>query len=134
MPHAPALEPDYLLAHPLMAPGVWIVGAKVEDEEVVPDDSFEEVPFARLIGIPLSAKQLEHPPGGSPDHQLNLATRLMVDLASGFPPPRWQSGGALGPLPPVLVGRTDGRPFTGQDWTVFDDYLTRMTEDAVECH
>jgi len=118
----------------LMPPGVRIEGAQVTEEEVALDDAFEEVPFARLVGVPLSVKRLEHPPGGSPDHKLNVATRLMVDPASGFALSHWQSGGALGPLPPVLAARTDGCPFTGADWSVLDNYLCRTTDDAEACH
>ena len=56
--------------------------------------------------------------------------RMMADPSTGWAPMRWQygGGGGRGPAPPVLLARSDGEPFTTDDWAVLDDYLSQRLE------
>lgn len=82
------------------------------------------MPIARAAGIPLFAKRM---PASDHQHQKPVCykiVRFMSDPAVGVAALDWQ----VGPLPPVLVGRTDGVPFSVEDFFLLDDFEMAMLD------
>lgn len=100
-----------------------------KDQEMVCDKEFDFVPVALLLGIPLLFKRLELGTG-SDREELRYETKMYVYKLMTTPglglPLTWNQNGAGTPLPPLLVCRSDGEPFTHQDWAClceFHEYL-----------
>mmetsp|Transcript_107088 Transcript_107088/g.194931 ORF Transcript_107088/g.194931 Transcript_107088/m.194931 type:complete len:393 (+) Transcript_107088:44-1222(+) len=110
-----------------MVPGIRIIGSRVLDCDVQICDSFVECPVAYAVGVPL---RVNREPATGEEHSCYLAVRFMTDPRWVLAPPEWQYGSALGPAPPVVAGRSDGVPFTSEDWRVLDDFMEAMFGDG----
>eukprot|EP00929_Paragymnodinium_shiwhaense_P006358 TRINITY_DN10962_c0_g1_i3.p1 TRINITY_DN10962_c0_g1~~TRINITY_DN10962_c0_g1_i3.p1 ORF type:complete len:178 (+),score=22.73 TRINITY_DN10962_c0_g1_i3:62-595(+) len=126
-----------------MPSGVRIDGSRVTEEaDVVIDDSFEDVPLAQLVGIPLKVKRCLVLPsldevdgrGGTNDSfGFRSMAKMMADPSTGFPPEPWnkavgvQAATCQGPWPVLLAVRSDSLPFSPAEWEVLDDWLTTTT-------
>eukprot|EP00929_Paragymnodinium_shiwhaense_P006357 TRINITY_DN10962_c0_g1_i1.p1 TRINITY_DN10962_c0_g1~~TRINITY_DN10962_c0_g1_i1.p1 ORF type:complete len:255 (+),score=37.49 TRINITY_DN10962_c0_g1_i1:62-826(+) len=129
-----------------MPSGVRIDGSRVTEEaDVVIDDSFEDVPLAQLVGIPLKVKRCLVLPsldevdgrGGTNDSfGFRSMAKMMADPSTGFPPEPWnkavgvQAATCQGPWPVLLAVRSDSLPFSPAEWEVLDDWLTTTTTIA----
>ena len=84
----------------------------INENEFSDATKWTKCPVPHLLNIPLVVKRV----GPSPNIQDNeLAVFLMVDPATGFAPPKWQS--KLGRL---MFARTDKQPFTSSMfWSVY---------------
>lgn len=58
----------------------------------------------------------EHP---EDDVGIEHVQRLLISPVTGLPPP-WSVHGAIGPC---LAARTDGQPFTLEDFAALEDYI-----------
>ena len=105
--------------------GIRIVGSLVTNHEVKIDSSFVPCPTAHAAGVPLVVKREPPPPGAQRD-SLYVAVRLMTDPRTGLAPPEWQPC----PVPPVVAARTDGVPFTDEEWEVLDDFIDRTFDNG----
>ena len=112
-----------------------IDGLRIEVDEVVPfkvqlDKHFEIVPIAAAAGIPLVVKKIA-PTGPfkvkSPEHPYRIV-RIMSDPRLGLAAEPWQDW--FSPLPPVLMCRTDGVPFSDDDFYALDIFEINMLDDG----
>ena len=95
------------------------------EEEMVLDNTFDFVPVPLLLGVPLMFKRLSfHDVGEEEQKEQELryetkmyAYKLMTTPGLGLPL-TWNQNGAGTRLPPILACRSDGQPFTTQDWQV----------------
>lgn len=113
--------------------GVLIYGSNVTHApRITIDDSFEAVPVARCAGIPLVVKRQPHPssPVKLKSGQRHVIVRVMSDPDIGIADIPWQYGGAFGPAPPVLAGRSDGVPFSVEEWNLMDDFEMAMLDTS----
>ena len=112
------------------ASGVHIDGSNVVNCNgiVFDEKEFEPCPGAHAVGLPLYVKRL--PIKTNELSHLYLICRMMSLPSTGLAPYSWSYGGELGPAPPVLVVRSDYKPFTSQDWALFDDFLSFMLSDG----
>jgi len=103
------------------------------EEDMVLDNTFDFVPVPLLLGVPLMFKRLSfHEVGEEEQKEQELryetkmyAYKLMTTPGLGLPL-TWNQNGAGTRLPPILACRSDGQPFTTQDWQClceFHEYL-----------
>lgn len=122
-------------------PGLDIEGrlrADLQEVEVELDHAFDFVPVALLLGIPLMFKRL-HADLSERGEELLYETKmyaynLMTTPGLGLPI-TWNQcsvGGAVTPLPPLLAARSDGLPFTSQDWMCLCEFHEYLHETQVE--
>ena len=114
-------------------PGMRLWGSRMNDEPVLLDSSFQPVPIAELLQVPLMVKRLPWPAGTKQETctDLSLIVRLMGDPQTGLAPPSWQYGSVLqGPAPPVLLARSDGKAFDTKAWSALDDFICGVYEDG----
>lgn len=129
---APAPEPKPSAAAacaPVPAPGIRIRGSRLTDEAVLIDDSFIPHPTGQALGLPLVVKLLPRSPDDDRFGDMYVGVRFMTDPRLGLAPESWQYGGELGPMPALLVARTDGAPFTARHWAVLDEYMDSRYDD-----
>ena len=81
------------------------------------DGTFDFVPVALLLGVPLMFKRLELGEGPTRE-ELRYETKMYVYKLMTTPgmglPLTWNQNGDGTPLPPIAVCRSDGEPFTSQ--------------------
>lgn len=111
------------------AVGLRVFAATLNPAEFVIDSSFEPMPCAQAAGIPIVVKRENYPTGVPPPND-NIIVRMMSDPKIGLADYPWQYGGCLPPAPPVLVGRSDGQPFTEDEWRLLDDFEMEMLDDG----
>jgi hypothetical protein len=133
------LEVHQLLLKKIVAqeqfPSTLVSGIKVEGDQIISeqiqmDSTFEKCPIAEAAGIPLFVKKLPIPGKQVGNDGRYIIVRMMSEPSTGIAPIRWVYGGALEPAPPVLVARSDGIPFTKEDWKVLDEFEMKMLDDG----
>lgn len=107
------------------------------DEFVLDEKSFDYVPIALLLGVPLMFKRLvEIPTEGEGAEELRYETKMYVYKLMTTPglglPLTWNQNGAGTKLPPVLVARSDGVPFTQDDWACLVEFHEWLDENYVD--
>ncbi len=111
--------------------GVKVIGCTIEPK-TLPFSSasrLEVCPVAHDAGVPVAVKRLLHEPPVSPI-AFHRIVRFMSDPDVGLAPMDWQYGGALGPAPPVWVGRSDGVEFHKEDYDAIDEFEDDMLDDG----
>lgn len=117
------------------ADGVEVVGDRVFPALGIPlraprgngEGKDEDCPIAVAAGIPLRVRRK---PATGQHFNMFRIVRMMSEPQTGMAPMSWQYGGSLPPAPPVLLFRTDGVPFTVQDYDLLDDFETAMLDDG----
>ena len=97
-------------------------GIRLNGEHAAKD---EPCPIAVAAGIPVRVRR--KPPTGQHFNNFRIC-RIMSDPKIGLAPVSWQYGGTSGPAPPVLMFRTDGVPFTSDDFEALDDFEMVMLD------
>jgi len=104
------------------------------DHEWDLDNTFDFVPCALLLGIPLLFKRLDLGEGAERE-ELRYETKMYVYKLMTTPglglPLTWNQNGAGTPLPPIAVCRSDGEPFTSQDWACLCEFHEYLDENYV---
>ena len=105
-----------------------------KNQEMVVDRWFDFVPVGLLLGIPLMFKRLELEEGPTRE-ELRYETKMYVYKLMTTPglglPLTWNQNGSGTPLPPILVCRSDGEPFTSQDWACLCEFHEYLDENYV---
>jgi hypothetical protein len=116
-------------------PATLVSGIKVEGDQIIleriqMDSTFEKCPIATAAGIPLFVKKLPIPGKQVGNGGRYIIVRMMSEPSTGIAPFHWCYGGSLQPAPPVLVARSDGIPFTKEDWDVLDEFEMKMLNNG----
>lgn len=110
------------------------IGQDCEDHEWDLDETFGFVPVPLLLGVPLMFKRLELGEGPQRE-ELRYETKMYVYKLMTTPglglPITWNQNGAGTPLPPIAVCRSDGEPFTWQDWACLCEFHEYLDENYV---
>ncbi|KDO34704.1 hypothetical protein SPRG_00767 [Saprolegnia parasitica CBS 223.65] len=106
--------------------GLLVNGSTLSPCVVTMNTMFEKCPTAHAAGIPLYVRKCA---GKSKKASCYIISRMMSDPKIGVASIPWTYGGACGPAPPVLVGRSDGVAFTKDDWAALDDFVFGMMLD-----
>mmetsp|Transcript_22978 Transcript_22978/g.58470 ORF Transcript_22978/g.58470 Transcript_22978/m.58470 type:complete len:303 (+) Transcript_22978:103-1011(+) len=105
-----------------------------EDCEWLLDERFNFVPTGLLLGVPLMFKRLELGEGADRE-ELRYETKMFVYKLMTTPglglPITWNQNGAGTPVPPIAVCRSDGEPFTSQDWACLCEFYEHLDENYV---
>lgn len=110
--------------------GVLVIGSTVTeaaDISMTMRALDEYVPIAKAVGIPLVARRLPREANAKPSKH-NKICRFMSIPSLGIAPMEWQYGGQLAAAPPVHLFRTDGIPFTTEDWDLLDEFEMAMLD------
>ncbi|EQC26168.1 hypothetical protein SDRG_15973 [Saprolegnia diclina VS20] len=107
--------------------GLLVNGSTLSPCVVTMNTMFEKCPIAHAVGIPLYVRKCF---GESKKASCYIISRMMSDPKIGVASIPWTYGGACGPAPPVLVGRSDGVAFTKDDWAALDDFEMTMLDDG----
>lgn len=106
-----------------------------EDEILVESDGFEHVPTALRLGFPLMVKRL-HDVQDATGETLEPAQRIYVFSLMETPglglPITWNANGKETKLPPLQAVRSDGVPFTLQDWKCLTEFRRYLEETYIE--
>ena len=107
------------------------------EEFVLDAAGFDFVPVALLLGVPLMFKVLrEVPTEGEKAEELRYETKMYVYKLMTTPglglPITWNQNGAGTKLPPVLACRSDGVPFTEDDWSALCEFHEYLDENYVQ--
>ena len=99
--------------------------------------TFDYVPIPLLLGIPLRFKRLlDVPTEGEDAEELRYETKMYVYKLMTTPglglPLTWNQNGSGTKLPPVLACRSDGVPFTQDDWACLCEFHEYLDENYVE--
>ena len=99
--------------------------------------TFDYVPIPLLLGIPLMFKRLlDVPTEGEDAEELRYETKMYVYKLMTTPglglPLTWNQNGSGTKLPPVLACRSDGVPFTQDDWACLCEFHEYLDENYVE--
>ena len=99
--------------------------------------TFDCVPIPLLLGIPLMFKRLlDVPTEGEDAEELRYETKMYVYKLMTTPglglPLTWNQNGSGTKLPPVLACRSDGVPFTQDDWACLCEFHEYLDENYVE--
>ncbi|OQR97550.1 hypothetical protein ACHHYP_10756 [Achlya hypogyna] len=103
--------------------GIRVNGSEAIEEAVFLDDSFTPMPIAKAAGIPLFVKKtrMAARPG-----DMFVISRVMSEPHLGHSRPEWLFDGALRPAVQVVLGRSDGVPFSDHDWCMLDEFQDQM--------
>ena len=106
----------------------------LEEDIAVDKLTFEFVPVALLLGVPLMFKRLEMGEGEDAE-EVRYETKmhcykLMTTPSLGLPI-TWNQNGTGTPMPPVLACRSDGQPFTKADWACLCEFHEYLDEEYV---
>jgi len=108
----------------------------LEETFVLEEATFDYVPVALLLGVPLMFKRLvDVPTEGEGAEELRYETKmyaykLMTTPGLGLPL-TWNQNGAGTKLPPILAARSDGVPFTRHDWACLNEFHEYLDENYV---
>ena len=106
-----------------------------EDEILVEPDGFEHVPTALRLGFPLMFKRL-HEEQEATGETLEPAQRIYIFGLMETPglglPITWNVNGKETKLPPLHAIRSDGIPFTRQDWKCLTEFRRYLEETVIE--
>ena len=104
------------------------------DHEWLLDNTFDFCPVPLLLGVPLMFKRLDLGEGPQRE-ELRYETKMYIYKLMTTPglglPLTWNQNGAGTPLPPIAVARSDGEPFTTQDWTCLCEFHEYLDENYV---
>ena len=103
---------------------------------VLAANKFDFVPVALLLGVPLMFQRLvEIPTEGEGAEEVRYETKMYIYKLMTTPglglPLTWNQNGAGTPLPPVLACRSDGVPFTQDDWACLCEFHEYLDENYV---
>ncbi|KAL1496298.1 hypothetical protein AB1Y20_016260 [Prymnesium parvum] len=106
-----------------------------EEMILVEAEGFEHVPTALRLGFPLMFKRL-HEVQDATGETLEPAQRIYIFSLMETPglglPITWNLNGKATKLPPLLAVRSDGVPFTRQDWKCLTEFQRYLEETYIQ--
>lgn len=134
----PITVPAQVAAEGEVVTGVRVGGEAegvTEEQILLKSEGFEYVPTALRLGFPLMFKKLlgvQESTGETLDYRLRVYIyELMATPGLGLPI-TWNANGVETLLPPLHVVRSDGVPFTLQDWKCLTEFRDYLDETYVE--